>query len=124
MQAFAGYIQALDPYDHPITVHQLADPDSSWAPFLGDQRFSLTSFQYAGSTAGRGAEVEEWRQRSVSAGRPLVIAMDELRAATTTNVAAQRKEILWPTYLSGGNLEWYIGAEDQTLEDFRRHEPL
>jgi hypothetical protein len=122
VKAFAGYIRQVDPYDHPTTVHNRADPDTAWTPFLGDSRFSLTSFQYPRSVAGHGAEVEEWRQKSASAGRPLTISMDELAAATTANVARQRKTILWPTYLSGGQLEWYMGAEDQSLEDFRQYQ--
>jgi Domain of unknown function (DUF5060)/Putative collagen-binding domain of a collagenase len=122
VKAFAGYIQQQDPYDHPITVHQLGNPDRTWTPFLGDSRFSLTAFQYAGSVAGYGSEVEEWRQKSASAGRPIPISMDELATITTTNADQQRKAILWPTYLSGGQLEWYIAAEDQSLEDFRRYE--
>jgi len=124
VKSFADYIQSIDPYDHPITVHQSADPDTTWTPFLGDSRFSTTSFQYFNSYARYGAEVEEWRQKSSSAGRPLPIAMDELTPATTTNSADMRKGVLWPTYLSGGNLEWYIGSEDQSLEDFRRYAPL
>ena len=124
VKSFADYIQSIDPYDHPITVHQAADPDIAWTPFLGDSRFSTTSFQYFNSYATYGAEVEEWRQKSSSAGRPLPIAMDELTPATTTNSADMRKGVLWPTYLSGGNLEWYIGSEDQSLEDFRRYAPL
>jgi Domain of unknown function (DUF5060)/Putative collagen-binding domain of a collagenase len=122
--AFAGYIQQVDPYDHPITVHQSSDPDTTWTPYLGNSRFSSTSFQYWNSYAGYGAEVEEWRQKTASAGRPLPIGMDELTPATTTNATDMRKGILWPTYLSGGNLEWYIGSEDQSLEDFRRYEEL
>ena len=124
VKQFAGYIQHLDPYDHPITVHNRFDPNSAFTQFLGDNRFSLTSFQYGGSFAGYGDEVEEWRQKSVSSGRPLVVSMDELATATPTNAERQRKAILWPTYLSGGQLEWYAGEEDRTLEDFRRYESL
>jgi hypothetical protein len=121
---FAGYIQQIDPYDHPISVHNRYDPDIAWTPFLGDARFSTTAFQYPGRYAGHGDEVEEWRKKSVSAGRPLVISLDELESATPTNAADQRKKILWPTYLSGGQLEWYVKEEDRTLEDFRRYEEL
>src|SRR5215208_5607802 len=124
VKSFAGYIQSVDPYDHPVTVHNYIDPDTTWTPFLGDSRFSVTSFQYAESYAGYGAEVEEWRQKTASAGRPLPIGMDELTPATTTNATDMRKGVLWPTYLSGGNLEWYIGSEDQSLEDFRRYGEL
>lgn len=129
---FAGYIQSVDPYGHPITVHNNADPDTAWTPFLGDPRLSITSFQYPGSrafpynVARYGAEVEEWRNKTASAGRPLPIGMDELRATTTTNIDDQRKELLWPTYLSGGQIEHYIGGGDidKTLDDFRPYETL
>jgi hypothetical protein len=124
VKAFAGYIQQTDPYNHPITVHNHANPDAAWTPFLGDSRFSMTSFQYAGSVAGYGSEVQEWRQKSASAGRPIPISMDELATATPTNDNEQRKAILWPTYLSGGQLEWFVKEEDRTLEDFRRYEEL
>ena len=124
IKEFAGYIKQVDPYDHPITVHQLADPEITWNPFLGDELFSTTAFQYSGRYAGHGDEVEEWRQRSVAAGRPLVISLDELESATPTNASDQRKKILWPTYFSGGQLEWYVKEEDRTLEDFRRYEEL
>lgn len=124
VKAFAGYIQQQDPYDHPITVHHQADPDVTWTPFLGDGRFSLTSFQYKGGDVNYGDEVEEWRRKTTASGRPLVISMDELSTATPTNAANQRKNILWSTYLSGGQLEWFVQEEDQTLEDFRRYEEL
>jgi hypothetical protein len=124
VKSFAGYIQSVDPYDHPVTVHNYIDPDTTWTPFLGDSRFSLTSFQYVESYAGYGAEVEEWRSKTAQAGRPLPIGMDEVITATTTNAADMRRGVLWPTYLSGGNLEWYIGSEDQSLEDFRRYGEL
>jgi Ca2+-binding RTX toxin-like protein len=124
VKEFAGYIQQQDPYDHPITVHNRYDPDVSWTPFLGDGRFSITAFQYPGRYAGHGAEVEEWRQKTAAAGRPIPVSMDELETATQDNADQQRKAILWPTYLSGGQLGWYIKEEDRTLEDFRRYEEL
>src|SRR5215208_4488810 len=105
-------------------------PSTTWPTRIpsghrsGDSRFSLTSFQFYGSYAGHESEVEEWRQKTASAGRPLPIGMDELTPATTTNAADMRRGVLWPTYLSGGNLEWYIGSEDQSLEDFRRYGEL
>jgi hypothetical protein len=125
VKAYAAYLQAIDPYQHPITVHQWRDPAEAWAPFVGDARFSVTSFQYGGtSVAGYGAEVESWRRTTAAAGRPIPISLDEPRSATPSNADAQRKELLWPTYLSGGQVEWFIGAEDQSLEDFRPYEAL
>jgi hypothetical protein len=40
-------------------------------------------------------------------------------------MAIKRKEILWPTYFSGGaGLEYYFGSLDQSLQDFRPYESL
>ncbi|MCC7367021.1 MAG: DUF5060 domain-containing protein [Chloroflexi bacterium] len=124
VKEFAQYIADLDPYDHPVTVHHWNNPDTAWMPFVGDRRFSIASLQYAGSVARHGDEVEEWRGRTASSGRPIPISLDEVRSSTPTNAEAQRREILWPTLLSGGSLEWYVGSQDQTLEDFRTIEPL
>jgi hypothetical protein len=132
VKEFAGYLQDTDPYRHPITVHNNGNPDSAWAPFVGDSRFSVTSFQYPGSlpfphsVLRYGDEVEEWRERTTASGRPIPIALDELRATTATNVEAQRKELIWPTYLSGGMMEHYIGGAelDKVLDDFRAYEAL
>ncbi|MCU7547626.1 DUF5060 domain-containing protein [Chitinophagaceae bacterium LB-8] len=125
IKSWAQYVLDVDPYNHPVTVHNYGNPNTAWTPFLGDSRFSVTSFQYAGSTAGRGAEVESWRTKTSNAGRPLPICLDELRVTTTSNMIIQRKEILWPTYFSGGaGLEYYFGSLDQSLQDFRPYEPL
>jgi len=126
IKQFAGYIQQLDPYDHPITVHNRFDPDGAFTPFLGDSRISITSMQYAGAYAGYGDEVEEWRQKTVAAGRPLTISMDELAAASVATMDHQRRTVIWPTYLSGGQLELFIreNSADCCLEDFRTYERL
>ncbi len=125
VKTWAQYLQDIDPYNHPITVHNYGDPINAWTPFVGDSLFSLTSFQYAGSTAGHGNEVEKWRNITATSGRPIPIFLDEFRATTTTNISEQRKEILWPTYFSGGaGLEYYFGSQDQSLQNFRQYELL
>ena len=124
VKTFAQYLQAIDPYDHPITVHNKGrDPDPSWRPFLGDERFSTTSLQTYQNVAKRGACVEQWRRLSQAAGRPLPINMDEFLEADRDNMVRIRKEVIWPTYLSGGNLEIIMGSKLQT-EDFRSLEEL
>jgi hypothetical protein len=54
--------------------------------------------------------------------------MDELRATTTSNLAEQRRDLLWPTLLSGGSIEFYFGAGTDGIEldmnDFRPYENL
>jgi hypothetical protein len=121
VKAFAGYIQQVDPYDHPITVHQAGDLSQGWTPFLGDSRFSTTSFQCCRKSADSpfSANVEGWRAKTTSSGRPLPISLDEFCGLCTTNAGEWRKKILWPIYLSGGHLEWFAPGQDRTLEDFR-----
>ncbi len=124
VKTFAEYLQGVDPYDHPITVHNKGrDPDPSWRPFLGDERFSTTSLQTYQNVAQWGTCVEQWRQLSQAAGRPLPINMDEFLEASRDNMVKIRKEVIWPTYLSGGNLEIIMGSKLQT-EDFRSLEEL
>jgi len=124
VKQFAEYVQAVDPYDHPITVHHCGkNPEPAWLPFLGDKRFSITSFQYYKELAGRGREIEKWRRKTVDAGRPLPICLDEIRWTTKDNQADQRKDILWPTFLSGGHTEHFL-EEDPDTEDFRRYDDL
>ena len=117
---FAQYLQDVDPYDHPITVHHAGNVDNAWAPFLGDPRFTVTSFQTRDITV-----VEQWREKSRAAGFPLVIGMDEFFPDTSRadNLDRHRREYLWPIYFSGGQLEFIL---DDLLDtnDFRKYEPL
>ncbi|UCD52479.1 MAG: hypothetical protein JSW27_07545, partial [Phycisphaerales bacterium] len=124
VKEFAQYLQDIDPYDHPITVHNEGrDPDPGWLPFLGDTRFSTTSFQTYQNTAKWGDRVEEWRRLSYVAGRPLPINLDEFLEADRDNMARIRRDVVWPTYLSGGSLEIIMASKLQT-EDFRSLEEL
>jgi hypothetical protein len=124
VKEFARYVQDVDPYDHPITVHNKGgNPDPGWRPFLGDPRFSTTSLQTYQNTAQRGQWVEKWRRLSQEAGRPLPINMDEFLEANRENMVRIRKEVIWPTYLSGGQLEVIMESKLET-EDFRSLEEL
>ncbi len=124
VKEFAEYIEAVDPYDHPITVHHAGrNPEPAWLPFLGDKRFRITSFQYYREIARKGREVEKWRKKTGEAGRPIPICLDELRWATKDNPAEQRKDIIWPTFLSGGHTEHFL-EDDPETEDFRPYENL
>ncbi len=124
VKEFAAYIQSVDPYTHPITVHHAGtNPEPAWLPFLGDKRFSVTSFQYYKKIASYGREVEKWRKKTADARRPLPICLDEVRWTTRDNQAAQRKDLVWPTLLSGGHIEHFL-YERLDTEDFRQFEDL
>jgi CubicO group peptidase (beta-lactamase class C family) len=115
---YAGYIQAVDPYDHPITIHHAGKAIKAWEPFLGDKRFTVTSFQTRDIDV-----VEKWRTLSKDAGVPHVIGMDEFfpDKATPENADRHRMQYIWPIYLSGGQLEFILDELLKT-EDFRKYE--
>lgn len=132
LEDMATWLDWLDPYDHPIAVHNHVGDFSDYYHFAGDPLFSATSIQYGADQAG--ALVEKWREVSANAGRPWVIDMDENAPAgeglTDANHHDLRKRVLWDVYLSGGNIEWYLGYHslplggDVKLEDFRTREAM
>ncbi len=120
IKSYAEYIHAVDPYDHPITVHHAGKLPAAWAPFLGFRPFPVTSFQWRDTSI-----VEYWRQASREAGFPQVVNMDEVfpDTASVTNADRHRREYTWPIYLSGGQLE-YILQDLIKTDDFRKYEPV
>ena len=120
VKSFAQYIRDVDPYDHPVTVHHAGKWQKAWRPFLGDDRFQVTSFQVNELDV-----VEAWRQESRDAGFPQVIGMDEFfpDKSSPENADRHRREYLWPVYFSGGNIEFILDDLLKT-EDFRRYEAL
>ena len=113
--AFADYVQAVDPYDHPITVHSARDPIEALRFTFGDERFSLTSIQLGQRKIDE--LTEQFREATTKAGRPLPVCMDEFTVdkgqekgwIPVDDAERWRKEKLWPTYLSGGNIEFILG---------------
>ncbi|MEI2724600.1 MAG: DUF5060 domain-containing protein [Verrucomicrobiota bacterium] len=73
IKSYAEYIHAVDPYNHPITVHHAGKLPKAWEPFLGFRLFPVTSFQWRQTDI-----VEYWRKASLAAGFPQVIGMDEI----------------------------------------------
>lgn len=137
--AFAGYIQALDPYDHPITFHTHLLPEGGsgdyppYADVLGDARFSASSIQYWPNDTSQIAE--KWRTLTAAAGRKWVIDLDEQAPADTglssTNAEDLRKRGLYDAYFSGAQIEWYGGYNtnpdpggDVNMENFRSREAM
>jgi len=136
LEARAKYMNDVDPYDHYNAVHNRVPFDDLAARILGNPDFQGTSIQYAaephnGQAEHTGAYVEKWRAASVDAGVPWVVDMDENNppAANSSSVDEVRKKVLYPVYLSGGNLEWYYQKNgspgpDVFLEDLAELEPL
>jgi hypothetical protein len=118
IKSYAEYIHAVDPYEHPMTVHHAGKLPQAWAPFLGFRLFPVTSFQWEYTDI-----VEKWRKASKDAGFPQVIGMDEFfpDTASAENADRHRREYTWPIYLSGGQLE-YILKDLIKTDDFRKYE--
>jgi len=136
LESFADYIDAVDPYDHPITFHThvlgSGGGYGDYSDVMGDPRFSASSIQTTAQHTG--SIVEKWRHESGDAGHPWVINVDEIGPAseglTDTNAADMRREALYDIYFSGGQVEWYFGAHslplggDMNTEDFRTREAM
>jgi hypothetical protein len=111
---FARYVGAVDPYDHPVTVHSAGDPVEKLRFLYGDPLFSLTSIQLNQRRADLIAEAI--RRETAAAGRPLPVSLDEFTVDVGQDRShipfdradLHRKQKLWPTYFSGGMIEFIL----------------
>ena len=142
VKEFAEYIKKVDPYHHPLTVHNCRA--NGFDPFIGNRSFDLTSFQYypeAKETEffyGYGQITESLRRKARDSGKPIAIYMDEFCQASRNDDDAHdprgfpyssgqsfiRKEVLWPVLLSGGGGIEFISGDLLSLDDFSTLEPL
>ena len=112
IRAFADYIRAIDPYHHPITVHSAGDPVEQLRFIFGDPRFEMTSIQLNQRPIHE--VTKAFRRETQKAGRPIPISLDEFtldRGQRASHIPVDdaeglRKEKLWPTYMSGGMIEF------------------
>ncbi len=130
-QSWADYFHNTDPYNHHIVIHN----GSNHYDLLGDAS-ELTGFSLQTNRADFGNvhnRVKDYLTRSVNAGKPWAVAVDEpgdaSHALRPDNDAGNshedgRKNALWGTFMAGGwGNEWYFGYQhnnsDLTLQDFR-----
>ncbi|MCG8462050.1 MAG: hypothetical protein MI919_37680, partial [Holophagales bacterium] len=131
-EAFAAYLKAVDPYDHPVTTHTHSGQyEAFYAPLLGNGDFDITSFQGSNSRASMFDLILDWRLRSADAGVPWAISFDEpQKIENDVNDQAAgyphgRRDKMWPVYMAGGaGFEWYVQQDggghgfDQAIDDF------
>jgi hypothetical protein len=128
-------------------------PPGSLSPLqrlLGHPTISFASLEFVNTSIGSlppgmqgpGA-VEFWRDQSATISnnppnrpRKWVIECDECQSGfvglsgTPGNANELRKTVLWDVYLSGGQIEWYFGAEmnvdggDHDTEDFTTRDEM
>ena len=135
-KAYADYIQLLDPYDHPLTVHTFPyDVDSVFNALLGHKDFDGASLQIdVGTVHGR---TTQWVDASSNAGRKWVVNHDE-QVPANSGVKPDaddfwhdkiRKDALWGNLMGqGGGCEWYFGYayphNDLDCEDLRTRDHM
>jgi hypothetical protein len=131
-RAFADYLKAIDPYDHPVVVHTFPNQyEKIYTPLLGHPTIDGPSLQM-GDMRKTHAETIKWIDASASAGRPWFVCLDEIGPADTgvkpdaddPDHDDVRHHALWGNLMAGGSgVEWYFGYKfpqnDLNLEDFR-----
>jgi hypothetical protein len=137
--AMIRYLEANDPYDHPIVLHTHASAEDKIAilkPLLGLKALDGLSFQVDEPLRVH-EEVKQWRTLSQQAGHRWAITMDEIghwsmgAARDIDNPGHDhiRRHALWGALMAGASgAEWYFGAHsaanDLTSEDWRLRDNL
>ena len=126
-KAFAAWIRALDPYDHPIVVHTFPvrkEYDRTYGPLLGFPAFEGPSLQI-GEVGRVHEETLRWVERSAAVGRPWFVSFDEVGPAALgvqpddqdPDHDAMRRWGLWGHLMAGGaGVEWYFGSTEVGVE--------
>ncbi len=134
-KAFAQYIRDLDPYDHPITIHEI-EIEEIYPQLAGFKAFEGPALQRHNDYNQR---IIEHLEMSVAGGRPWLVSMSEplgwefgLRPDVDDPTRdGPRKDVLWGVFMAGGaGVEWYAGwqnnapTSDLSSEDLRVRENM
>ncbi len=136
-RAFASYLRALDPYDHPIVVHTYpGDHEIIYRPLLGFADLDGPSLQIGDLHQAHDVTLK-WLTASAESGHPWFVSVDEIGPAHTgvtadgpdSNHDAVRRHVLWGNLMAGGSgVEWYFGYEtphnDLNAEDWRSRDAM
>jgi len=146
LKSYASYIRSIDPYDHPIAVHNHVrvtgksmegrplDPiKETLTPLLGYKDFEIPSLQLFDTTEVH-VEVKKWLDLSKKNKKPWVVYLDEIGHwdigvttdnAVNNNYVMVMRTSLWGSLMAGGaGTSWYFGGldmpnNDMAAEDFR-----
>jgi uncharacterized repeat protein (TIGR01451 family) len=103
VKANADSIRSLDAYRHPITVHHNGSL-ASWEPFIGDDRFDITSYQSELTPVPQNDKAITWLDNIALSGRVIPISFDET-GVIGPNDRALARHIGWSVYMGGANFE-------------------
>jgi len=147
MKPFADYVRSVDPYDHPIGVHNWIKEDGIdvvFADFYNHPSIDYLSIQYRSSYIREDYPdprithmLADLRAGTAGAGKPLALTSDEFERVlpsddeshslglfSTGGMKWHRKAHLWQWYLGGGAGVEYIVDGLLNTHDFRQYEPL
>jgi hypothetical protein len=122
VKQYAQMLQNLDPYRHPVTLHNVNMPEE-W--FLNAGTFSLTSIQTEKPSSDLPAKqfnswAIQWRDAAQAAGRPIMVSYDEM--GKTSSTAKDRQLIRqadWALVMAGAHFELHI----YPLVQYQDYEP-
>ena len=139
-KAFADYIKALDPYQHPVFMHTFPGQTNLYNNLLGHATFDGPTLQRGSipesADGGIYGDTVNWLNRSQNAGRQWVVTATEASggdAPTPNDPANSRHRIYWTwanVMAGGGGIEWYLKnggsghAYDLSVEDLREFDLL
>ena len=113
---FADFIHALDPWEHPVTVHpHIGGLDHAFGELFGTHLEQAVIQGFPETAAG---ETLQLVQDSIGAGRPWAVMHVEqapadegaLPDAVDFDHDTIRKQVLWGNLMSrGSGVEWYFG---------------
>lgn len=144
-RAMAAYLNAIDPYQHPIVIHTYPNQqDKVYNALLGDQSELTGASLQNSDVRDCHWQTLKWVTRSQAAGKPWVVAFDEpgehvygtppdpdwpgMEKFKEKNLPATihdvRKYALWGTLMAGGTgVEYYFGYKlpenDLNAQDWR-----
>ena len=134
---FAAFLRGLDPYGHPVGVHNYpSETGDLWDPVMGDRNFDFGPLQHNDNAYDGSTTIQQYRQQSADAGQPWSVIMSEVGDGDTgipcdgqevngVTPADCRRDALWPNLVGGGAAghEYYFGyqtcANDVDTEDYR-----
>ncbi|WP_158305489.1 DUF5060 domain-containing protein [Opitutus terrae] len=136
-EAFADYLNALDPYFSLIAVHTYpSQRDTIYTGHLGSELISGASLQLESPSIVH-EQTLKWVKKSAAAGSKWVVSVDELGPSSAgvvpdANDPAHETivhRVLWGSLLAGGaGVEWYFGYNypqtDLTLEDWKSRDKM
>ena len=134
---YIEFIQALDPYDHPVVIHTYPNQhEQVYRPLLGNAS-DLDGLSIQTAFDNVHEATVKWIQESDSTSKIWVVSNDEQGHHTIgvtpdgpySNRDDIRKHTLWGNLMAGGaGVEYYFGYEyahnDLNLEDWRSRDTV